>query len=105
MLSKGTFLDLYVYGFDAPEAYAVEKGGSIYYAFYAPLATQADSKHNSASGGQTWSGEVELRGLTAKNYRVTDYVNQKELGTVTGPTGKMKVEFRDYLLLEVTPAP
>ena len=105
MLSKGTFLDLYVYGFDAPEAYAVEKGGSMYYAFYAPLATQADSKHNSASGGQTWSGEVELRGLTAKNYRVTDYVNQKEVGTVTGPTGKLKVEFKDYLLLEVKPAP
>ncbi len=105
MLSKGNFLDLYVYGFDAPEAYAVEKGGSIYYAFYAPLATAADSKHNSGTGGQTWNGEVELRGLTAKNYKVTDYVNQKELGTVTGPTAKLKVDFKDYLLLEVKPAP
>lgn len=36
MLSKGNFLDLYVYGYDFPEGYVIEKNESMYYAFYAP---------------------------------------------------------------------
>lgn len=56
MLSKGKFLDLYVYGYDSPEAYAIEKDGALYYAFFAP---------------QTFKGEVELRGLKPGSYRVT----------------------------------
>ena len=36
MLSKGTFRNLYVYGYDSPEAYAIEKDGKMYYAFFAP---------------------------------------------------------------------
>ena len=52
MLSKGTFLNLYTYGYDTPEAYAIEKDGKMYYAFFAPT---------------TWKGEVELRGLEARN--------------------------------------
>ncbi len=101
MLSKGNFLDLYVYGFDAPEAYAIEKGGHVYYAFYAPTspapkATAASSK---------WSGQVELRGLAAKNYHISDYVHGKDYGVVSGPTAKLNVDFVDYLLLEATPAP
>ena len=36
MLSKGTFRDLYVYGYDIPEGYAIEKDGKMYYAFFAP---------------------------------------------------------------------
>jgi hypothetical protein len=36
MLSKGTFLNLYTYGYDSPEAYAIEKDGKMYYAFFAP---------------------------------------------------------------------
>ena len=35
MLSKGDFLDLYTYGYDLPEAYAIEKDGKMYYAFFA----------------------------------------------------------------------
>ena len=35
MLSKGEFRDLYVYGYDVPEAYAIEKDGKMYYAFFA----------------------------------------------------------------------
>jgi alpha-galactosidase len=103
MLSKGNFLNLYVYGFDVPEAYAIEKDGHMYYAFYAP------SPANSALGQRPeaghWSGEVELRGLAAKNYRVTDYVHNQDLGPVTGPAAKLKVDFVDSLLLEVVPAP
>jgi alpha-galactosidase len=117
LLSKGNFLDLYVYGYDTPEAYAIEKDGDMYYAFFAPPAedvskggaegTLAAAKTESMKAPQpkTWGGEVELRGLeTGKNYKVTDYVNQKDYGTVTGPTAKLKVDFTGNLLLEAAPA-
>lgn len=103
LLSKGNFLDLYVYGFDIPEAYAIEKDGNLYYAFYAPPPSHPS--HGRPDAAQHWTGEVELRGLAAKTYHVTDYVHQKDFGTVTGPTAKLKVDFADNLLLEATPAP
>jgi alpha-galactosidase len=99
MLSKGNFLNLYVYGFDVPEAYAIEKDGAMYYAFYAPGGGKEGKE-----AARNWSGEVELRGLAGKSYHVTDYVHNKDLGTVTGPTGKLKVEFTNNLLIEATPA-
>lgn len=95
MLSKGNFLNLYVYGFDFPEAYAIEKDGHMYYAFYAPPRPAS----------QSWQGEVELRGLASKTYRVEDYVHHQSLGTVTGPTAKLQVSFPESLLLELTPVP
>jgi alpha-galactosidase len=94
MLSKGNFLDLYVYGYDEPEAYAIEKGGAIYYAFYAPVAPEKGGKNGK------WSGEVELRGLGNRVFHVTDYINGKDYGTVTGPTAKLHVDFIGSLLLE-----
>jgi alpha-galactosidase len=94
MLSKGNFLDLYVYGYDSPEAYAIEKNGSMYYAFYTPATDDRGGKD------REWSGEVELRGLGNKTYQVTDYVNGQSYGTVTGPTAKLPVHFSDSLLLE-----
>jgi len=103
MLSKGNFLDLYIYGFDFPEAYAIEKGGHYYYAFYVPekgIAAKQD-----AANAVPWKGEVELRGLPARTFRVTDYVHHKELGTVTGPTAKLNLEITGNLLLEASPAP
>jgi len=103
MLSKGNFLNLYVYGFDVPEAYAIEKDGHMYYAFYAPAPD--GQKQTGKAQANRWRGEVELRGLGAKSYHVTDYVHQKDLGTVTGPTAKLKVDFADNLLLEAAPAP
>src|SRR5208282_3784846 len=96
MLSKGNFLNLYVYGFDVPEAYAIEKDGRMYFAFYAPAETNASQKKKEGVGH--WGGEVELRGLAAKTYRVTDYVHHQDHGTVTGPTAKLKVDFADSLL-------
>ncbi len=92
MLSKGTFLPLYTYGYDFPEAYAIQKNGKMYYAFFAPT--------NAA-----WRGEVELRGLGAGTYRVLDYADNKDLGTIkvsTDQTAKLKAEFRQHLLLEVS---
>jgi alpha-galactosidase len=93
MLSKGDFRDLYVYGYDVPEAYAIEKDGKMYYAFFAP------------SDKAPFSGEVELRGLKAGTYHVIDYTDGKDFGTVQAEDGKpprLKSEFKDHLLLEVS---
>ncbi len=104
MLSKGNFLDLYVYGYDSPEAYVIEKDGKMFYAFYAPEKPMKMLKEKSPEG--IWKGELELRGLAAgKNYRIMDYVNKTAYGAVTGPTAKLKAEFSENLLLEATPAP
>jgi alpha-galactosidase len=91
MLSKGTFLDLYTYGYDVPEGYAIEKDGKMYYAFFAPTSTP-------------WKGQVELRGLKPGTYHVLDYAQGQDLGSVTAITDKaprLQVEFNGHLLLEV----
>jgi alpha-galactosidase len=90
MLSSGTFLDLYNYGYDVPESYAIQKDGKTYYAFYAPDPRRA------------WKGEVELRGLRPGQYRVHDYVNDQDLGTVDAASPMLKTEFKQHLLLEVS---
>jgi alpha-galactosidase len=102
MLSKGNFLDLYVYGYDSPEAYAIEKDGNMFYAFYAPEKSEKRGKKEAAEG--IWKGEIELRGLAAgKSYKILDYVNNKDHGFATGPTAKLKMEFEENLLLEAMP--
>jgi alpha-galactosidase len=98
MLSKGKFLNLYVYGFDIPEAYAIEKDGQMYYAFYAPVSGGHEKNGH-------WNGEVELRGLAARSYRLTDYVHNEHLGIVNGPNAKLSVDFVDSLLIEAAPVP
>jgi alpha-galactosidase len=78
---------LYDIGFDRPEAHAISRDGKMYYAFYA----------------KSYRGEVELRGLGKKRYRVSDYVNQLDYGLVKGPAAKIKVRFDKYLLIEAVP--
>jgi alpha-galactosidase len=92
MLSKGQFLNLYTYGYDVPEGYAISKDGRMYYAFY------------SQNKKVPWKGSVELRGLAPGRYRVTDYENGKLLGTVTTENPKLDVDFKEHLLLEVEKA-
>ena len=88
MLSKGQYLgQLYDIGFDAPETHAIRKDQAMYYAFFA----------------REWKGTVELRGLEGRNYSVVDYVAGKSLGTVSGPTAYLLVEFDGHLLLELQP--
>lgn len=88
MLPTGIYLGtLYDIGFDKPETHAIRKDSNLFYAFYA----------------DNWKGEVELRGLDNKLYQITDYVNQKDYGTVKGPAAKLEVEFDKYLLLEAKP--
>jgi alpha-galactosidase len=95
MLSKGDFLDLYVTGYDAPEAYAIAKDGKMYYAFF-------------ADSGAPWKGEVELRALKPGKYHVSDYGEGKDLGTVEAEANgvaKLPTEFKEHLLLEVGSQP
>ena len=88
MLSQGQYLgQLYDIGFDLPETHVIRKDQALYYAFYA--------KH--------WKGPVELRGLDDRSYSVVDYVNGTKLGTVSGRTAHLAVEFNKHLLLEVRP--
>ncbi len=88
MLSKGTYRgELYDIGYDRPETHAVQKNDIMYYAFYSP----------------SFNGQVELQGLGEQTYRVIDYVNNKDLGTVKGPTANLNVSFNEYLLVEVQP--
>jgi alpha-galactosidase len=88
MLSKGEYLgQLYDIGFDVPEAHAIRKGQTMYYAFFA----------------KRWKGPVEMRGLEDRNYSVVDYVTGKSLGTVPGHSAHLPTEFNGYLLLEVKP--
>jgi alpha-galactosidase len=92
MLSQGTFLNLYLQGYDVPEAYVIRKDDKFYYAFF------------STTPWTRWTGEVELRGLTGGSYRVFDYVDSRDLGSVKGPVGRLRVDFTNALLLEVTRA-
>jgi alpha-galactosidase len=88
MLSRGVFRNLYVCGYDAPEGYAIEKDGRMYYAFFSP------------DPEKPWRGEVELRGLKAGRYRLLDYENGKDLGTLDSQQPVLKTEFTGHLLLE-----
>jgi alpha-galactosidase len=91
-LAEGEFRNLYVHGFDTPEAYAIEKDGRHYYAFFAERAQP------------TFRGVIELRGLRPQQtYRVLDYDEGRDLGTVRGPVARLPVEFTRRLLLAATP--
>jgi hypothetical protein len=50
-----------------------------------------------------WNGPLELRGLGNRRYRVTDYVEGNDLGTVRGPTASLNAAFTGHLLLEARP--
>jgi alpha-galactosidase len=87
-LSHGEYLGtLYDIGFDLPEAHVIRKDKKMYYAFFAP----------------EWKGQLELRGLEDRAYRVVDYVGGKDLGVVRGPVAHLPAQFSQHLLLEVTP--
>lgn len=87
MLSKGNYLNLYDVVYDIPETHVIQKTDTLYYAFYA----------------ENWTGTLELRGLSKGRYRVWDYENQRSLGTVKGPAGKLNTTFKAHLLVECVP--
>ena len=87
MLSKGYYLNHYDIAYDKPESHVIQKGDNYYYAFYA----------------KEWQGEIELRGLENKKYKVHDYVNKLDLGIVSGPKAKINPTFKEHLLIECIP--
>jgi alpha-galactosidase len=101
MPSKGTFRPLYTLGYDLPEGYAIEKDRKMFYAFF---AMDRAPGQKSPKGEAPWSGEVELRGLQPRPYKVIDYVNRKDYGMVQGPTAKLEMSFSSYVLLEAIAA-
>ena len=89
MLSKEPYLgDLYDIGYDKPETHLIQKGDTLFYAFYA----------------DEWDGEIEFRGLKAGHYKIRDYVNNIDLGTVSADNPKKELGFTRNLLVEVFPA-
>ncbi|MBN2347971.1 MAG: alpha-galactosidase [Bacteroidales bacterium] len=89
MLSKAEYIgDLYDIGFDLPETHVITKGDTMFYAFY----------------DKNWNGPVELRGLQSGTiYEVYDYVNDKNLGSVTSDNPQIISQFKNSLLIEVYP--
>ena len=106
-LSTGEFLNLYTLGFDAPEGYAIRKDGKMYYAFFASAPRHWGIQSPPVlpeSSHRIWRGRVELRGLgSAQMYRVTDYVNGRDLGNIRGANPWLEIDISDHLLLEVVP--
>ena len=70
-----------------PEAHVIRKSDTLYYAFY----------------HKDWHGEISLRGLGDKVYKITDYVNNVEYGQVTSSENTIDAEFEGYLLLMAVP--
>jgi alpha-galactosidase len=79
--------ELYNIGFDSPETHAIQKGDTMFYAFYA----------------KSWNGEVELRGLEDRMYKVIDYVNDKFISDIEGKNAQLNVNFDKYFLIKVIP--
>jgi alpha-galactosidase len=90
-LSEGEYLNLYDIAYDEPEGHIIRKDDRLYYAFYTP---EADDHFDST---------IELRGLQGRAYRLTDYVNGRNLGIVEGPTATLGVAFEGSLLIEAAP--
>ena len=89
MLSKGSYLNLYTYGIDKPEAHVIEKDGALYYAFYAP----------------SWDGSpITLRGLDPScSYTVTEYTaDEPSSYVIEGSSPVIKPVFKGNYLIEVT---
>jgi alpha-galactosidase len=89
MLSKEKYLgNLYDIGFDKPEAHVIQKGDTLFYAFYA----------------NEWNGDIDLRGLAENGeYVVYDYFNEKELSSVSANKHVINAKFKKDLLIEVYP--
>ena len=85
MLPLGKYRgELYDIGFDKPETHAIERGGHLYYAFFA----------------DRFRGELALRGLQPGTHQIRDYFNDLDLGSVSGTDHRLPVAFEGFLLIE-----
>lgn len=90
MLPKGNYRgELYDIGFDYPEAHAIEKDGSMYYAFYS----------------DSFNGSIDLRGLDESlNYELVNYETGETIGEVEkSKTHTIQTQLDDYLLIKAQP--
>ncbi len=118
-LSKGHYLNLYDIGFDYPEGHAIEKDGSIYYAFYThpwkqieakrwwrfglEWDSQMKGKREDGFPAENYTGKLELRGLDkSRKYQVLNYENDNDLGIIEGINPVLDASFENYILLKVT---
>lgn len=87
MLSKGNYLNLYDIAYDKPEAHVIQKGDTLFYAFYA----------------DKWNGNIELRGLEQnRNYSVCEYTSDsKNTFSVNGSNPVIKTSFKNNYLIQV----
>jgi alpha-galactosidase len=86
-LPAGRYLgDLYDIGFDKPETHVIQKGDTLFYAFFA----------------RNFEGKVKFKGLPAQGkFNVYDYVNDVPMGQITGEKPELEIRFRRYLLVKV----
>ena len=86
-LASGTYLNLYDYAFDKPEAHVIDKNGARYYAFYAP----------------EWDGgPITLRGLEPRSYTVTEYTADEPVSyEIDGADPVIRPVFQGAYLIEV----
>jgi alpha-galactosidase len=87
-LSSGEYRNFYDIAYDKPETHVVVRGDTVYFALYA---------------NGKFSGKIQLRGLLRSRYNITDYVQQRSMGSVVGPIGNMDVTFENALLLKAIP--
>jgi alpha-galactosidase len=89
-LAQAEYRNLYDLAFDKPEIHVVQKEREIYYGIFA----------------EAWSARrpIALRGLDKTlTYKVYDYKNHLELGTIQGSDPRFKRGFKESLLLRLTP--
>lgn len=88
MLSKGEYLGgLYDIGYDVPETHVIRKADTLFYAFYA----------------KSWTGQLNLKGLSDQPYKIIDYVENRDLGTIEPRKPGPEVTFSKFLLLMAYP--
>jgi alpha-galactosidase len=88
MLAKGNYLgNLYDIGYDKPETHVIQKGDTLFYAFY----------------GKEWDGKISLRGLKEGKYTVTDYENNTNFEGISSSNPEIKATFKKHLLIKVIP--
>ncbi|MFH1070453.1 MAG: alpha-galactosidase [Candidatus Glassbacteria bacterium] len=88
-LYEGVYLNLYDIAWDVPETHVIAKEGSLYYGAFA----------------EKFKGPLALKGLAeGKTYRLTDYENGADLGTVGGGAqAALQCDFQDHLLVKAEP--
>lgn len=87
-LSEGEYLNLYDIAFDKPETHLIKKDNVLYYSLFA----------------DNFDGLFEFRGLNSdKQYEIKNIVNGKVLGWVNKTNPKLKLRFKEYLILQGRP--